>query len=88
MNIEFIKVIYSKLGKGIAKVLYTLFSNNINKTNIIKTKKGDIVRTISYIRLNIAHKVITIYNNNTLNNNTFYNHFYYKLLAHDYNNNP
>ena len=88
MNIEFIEAVYSKSGEGIAKVLYASFSDNINKTDVIETKKGDMVRTISHIRLNIAHKVITIYGDNILNNNTFYDHFHRKLLAHDYNNDP
>jgi hypothetical protein len=65
-----------------------LFSDNINKTDVIKTKKGNIVRTISHVRLNIAYKVITIYGNNTLNNNTFCDHFHHKLLAHDYDDDP
>jgi len=65
-----------------------LFSDNINKTDVIKTKKGDIVRTTSYIKLNIAYKVIAICNNNALNNNTFCDHFYYKLLAYNYNDDP
>ena len=65
-----------------------MFSDNINKTDVIETKKGDIVRIISYVRLNIAYKVIAIYSDNALNNDTFYDYFYCKLLAHDYDDDP
>jgi hypothetical protein len=58
------------------KVLYTLFKENINKTKIIKTKNGTMLRTTIIISFKMAYKVIAIYKDNAINNNTFYYYFY------------
>jgi hypothetical protein len=85
MNVEFAEAVYSKSGEGMAEVLYAPFSDDIDKTDIIETEKGDMVRTISHVGLNIAHMVS---GDNAPNNDTFCDHFHRKLLAHDYDDDP
>jgi len=85
--VEFAKAIYGKSREGIAKVLYTSFKDNINKVETIKTAKGLIKQTTTYIGLKIAYKIIIICKDNASNNNTFCDHFYAKLLANNYDDN-
>jgi hypothetical protein len=88
MNVEFAEAVYGKSGEGMAEVLYASFGDNINKTDVIETEKGDMVRTTSHVGLNIAHKVIAVCGDNAPNNDTFCDHFHRKLLAHDYDDDP
>jgi hypothetical protein len=59
-----------------AKVLYALFKEDINKSKVIKTENSIMLRTTIVISLKMAYKVIAICGNNTINNNTFCDYFY------------
>jgi hypothetical protein len=76
MNVKFINAKFRKSGAGMAKVLYASFKEDINKSEVIKTKNGTMLRTTTIIGLKIAHKVIAIYGDNATNNDTFYDHFH------------
>jgi len=55
---------------------------------VVETEKGPIEQTTTTIGLNIAHKVITIYADNTPNNDTFCDYFLRKLQEDGYDEDP
>lgn len=56
-------------------VFHTSFGLDIDKTAIIKIKRGPILETIKYVGLNMAYKVYAFVRDRASNNDTMADHY-------------